>query len=790
MSKIDKLSLADIIESINVYFDTTNSGRIWKKEVPALIISQGKEELDELEDIEGLNVFVHKYGLYIDNVKFLVASIDSYNKRLAENTSEIERERLKVGLNNAKKLLSDVNETYVFLDENEKTNLITSVTVFNTQELSKEISRKHRNDNAQRLVELESETDFGNITQSILRSDVQFVITTNKDVGQALRYKIEYNSLARQLQNTTDRKRLRNVDIGALAQKQKHSIFVNEINKTLKDNIEEFDFDKLLLTSARNYLDMAELRRMEDDETELLRETLEIIKRHIKRANTKVPSIDDESKQYTARELERDLKRFIVQGSKTRYLSKEDCKKIKLALLEGRTSINALTVDIVEALDLKPVEISKLISVNVNNYIFFLRQGKVIDSKEIILKNIINANQCSGDLLQLLCEKANITSEDVCDLFDRGIISVTLLRSVREQLGSIITNQKLFGKYQEYKQSEKSSEEAENARVQLERYALAYRTTECIGKTDEELEEKGEEFITEVGEDIQTTDLIPLYGYGIIPLKVAVDWGGDRIIEQLLSSETLKPSDARHLRNKGLLNENVLERLFKNNVGMSYSYQVALVCTVFDGQTQKEQEIRQKLAQYYNIENGIVNTSRKTSGSKKKNSRGEESEEVNRKIKMRDPGAKYNLLSGLDKDVKIEQGIIDGHIIFHYPNIEEGTVVIEKLHKITINKETGAIEIKADNKAATYVMSEEEFIEMKSQLIQEGRIDRSQLTQKWWETRDPKHWIPHLGTKGWEESLKERFGINSQNSRYSQDDLQRIEQLIEKSIESKKGEDR
>lgn len=790
MSRIDKLSLSDIIEHINVYFDNTNSARIWKDDVPLLIASQGKQELDDIEDIEGLNVFVHQYGLYIDNIKFLVASIESYHNKLNDsNTSKIERERLQQGLENAKRLLSDVNKTYAFFDEDEQTNMIVTVTVFNTQEMCKEISRKDRNDNVQRLAALEKEIDFENITQSILRADVQYVITTNTDVGTALRYKIEYNSLARQLQNNADRKKLRNVDIGELSQRQSHGIFVKEINQTIKDNIEELDFDKLLLTSARNYLEIAESRIMKEEETKLLKERLEIIKRHIKRQNIKVPSTE-ERKNYTTKELESDLKRFIVQGNKMRYLSKNDCEKIKSTLLEGRGSLNDLTVDIVEALDLKPSDISKLININVENYIFFLRQGKVIDSKEKTLKNIIKASHCSDDLLQLLCEKTDMTSEDVCDLFERGIISVTALKSVRKQVGTIITDEKLFAKYQDYKQNENSPEKAETARIQLERYALAYRNTELIGKTEDDIEEKGEEFITQVGENIQTSDLIPLYGLGIIPLKVAADWGGDKIIEQLLSSETLKPTDAKYLRDKGLLNEEKLEKLFKNNINMSYSYQIALVCTIFDGQTSKQQEIRERLAQYYNIENGIVNSSRKTTGNKNKNPRGEATEEVDRKIKMRDPGAKYNLLSSLDKDVRIEQGIVDGHIIFHYPNIGVGTVVIEKLHRITLNRENGLIEIRADNKSATYVLSEEEFIKMKPQLIHEGKVDRTELTQRWWETRDYEHWIPHLGIKGWEKAIKERFEINPENSRYSQDDLLKIEELIAKSIESKKGEDR
>ena len=158
------------------------------------------------------------------------------------------------------------------------------------------------------------------------------------------------------------------------------------------------------------------------------------------------------------------------------------------------------------------------------------------------------------------------------------------------------------------------------------------------------------------------------------------------------------------------------------------------------------------------------------------------------RVKMRDPGAKYNLLAAVDNDVKIEQGIIDGHIIFHYPNIDGGTVLIEKLHKIKTNRESGQIEIKADNESATYVLSEEEFIKIKTQLVKEGKVDRTELTQRWWVTRDPKHWIPHTGISAWENAIMERFQISEENSRYTPDDLAKIEQLVAKSIESKKEE--
>ena len=283
----------------------------------------------------------------------------------------------------------------------------------------------------------------------------------------------------------------------------------------------------------------------------------------------------------------------------------------------------------------------------------------------------------------------------------------------------------------------------------------------------EEAQNKAEEFMDKVGEEIELSDLVTLYGYHILPLKVVVDWGGEEIIEQLLQSGNLKPADARYLRDEGLLNEEVLERLFQKCRNMAYSDQVSLVSAVFDGQTPEEQQIRERLAQYYNIEKGINNFGKRTSLPNKKGLNKTQDEEPKRKIKMRDPGAKYNFLASVDKDVTTDSGIADGHIIFHYPNIDDGIVLIEKLHKITTNKKNGMIEIKPDNESATYIMSEEEFINMKSQLIQAGKIDRTQLTQKWWVTRDPEHWIPHNGTAYWEKAIMQRFNVCEENPRYS-----------------------
>lgn len=790
MRKLEKMSISEIIDMTHLYLYSQDTRRIWKDETPTIVMQRGIELLEIIDNRGGLVEFVTNFGGYVDKIKFLLAITSSYQRRLMEHITTSERKKIQYGIANARKLLGQIDETYVFFKRDEKTDIIESMIIVNTKEESQGIIRKNRNANIQRLAELREKTSFGNVVQALFRTDIQYTIMSEQHVGTEFRKAIEYNSIAKLIEDDVEAlQQLRKVDISELAATKPHAMFIEETIKILEDHIEEADFDKLLLCAARNYIKWAELKAIKGEGVEELRQRLEVIKSCIKRKNVKVPT--DTNNDYTISELEQDMKRFIKGKVNSTYITKKECEQIKKALKLGEISLNNLTVDIYNALDLNATDNLAILRANTNNYIFFLRQNSCPHSKIVILRDITDSSQCSRDLLQLLCEKTDITTEEVCNLFDKGIISTGDLRVVRGKVGQIISNKKLFEKYQDYRAKSGDGRDSEAARMELERYALAYRNTEIIGKTKEEVEEKGEEFINEVGEEIQTADLVPLYGLDIIPLKVAVDWGGENIIGHLLSNETLKPADARYLRDKGLLNENVLERLFKDSFNMSYSYQVSLVSTVFNGQTKKEKEIRERLSQYYNIENGLSKHQGKVHKRNNKKIKGrQEEQEVKTRIKMRDPGAKYNLLSAIDKDVRIEEGIIDGHIIFHYPNLEEGMVLIEKLHKITTNKETGLIEIKADNETATYVMSEEEFISMKHQLIQDGRVDRTQLTQKWWVTRDPEHWIPHAGTEGWEKTLKERFELNNKNSRYSTEDLARIEEFIAISIESKKGEDR
>lgn len=805
MSKLDKMNLSQILEKIGLCLVSDSMRDIWKTDAkpeknifnPKGISAEqefanNENLINELININNrgkLSKFLFGHEAEIDKVKLVLNILLNYKMGLEKrNLSSEQKMDYQEGLENAKSLLKDVNETYIYCITNPETSKIDSLAIINTKDEAEGRQRTKKERNTQRLKKLEEDEKFSNIVLPITPEMIQHILPYSKDIGKDLRLIVEYNTVLEEFNcNMNDfTKMCKEVGYYNYLSEIKQEKFLPEKIRVLRDYIEKIDIDKLFLCAASGYIDALEAGEIPEEDIPKVYKTLQSIQKHVKKTvSLDARDLVENPIKYDSKTLSKDLLRFVKNEEGLKYLTIDKCSKTKESIINGTLSLNSLNPAEFNALLFSTQEINSLLEVVPDNYIFFLRQGKLINSKEIMLENIINSNHCSQELLKLLCEKTDITPEEIHQLFDIGIISIGDLENIKELRQDLISDEKVFKKYVEYRDSGENKEEA---RVQLERYALAYRKIELLGKTDENIEQRGEKFVETLGDEIDSTDLIQLYGLDILPLKVAVDWGGEDIIGRLLQTEKLKPSDARNLRDKGLLDENVLERLFKNNKNMSYAYQVALVCTIFDGQTPQEQEIQQRLAQYYNIESGLINSGSKGTGQKRGRIINTPSE-LQPKVKMRDPGAKYNLLSAIDKGLKIEEGIVDGHIIFHYPNVDGGTVLIEKLHKITTNKETGLIEIRADNSAATYIFSEEEFIGIKPRLIQGGKIDRTQLTQKWY--REPGHWIAHIGKDSWERGLKERFEINSQNPRYSSlEDLKKMEELLLNSAHSKDIEDR
>jgi len=561
--------------------------------------------------------------------------------------------------------------------------------------------------------------------------------------------------------------------------------------KLINENIQIVDFDDLLLCSAMRYVEALDGGNVNVEDMGEVYKILLLIKKQLAVGAKLDCEYNGGKVHYSSRELEGVMKRWIVRGNEEpQYVSPKECREKKAKVIEGSQTLKDMSAREYALMEISPEEEIRILRENPENYVFFLKQQKIKYAKQKILNDIIAIGKCSSELFELLCRKTEITPDEICDLFEKGIITVEDLKTAREiKEIPIITAEILYERYEEYKMARGDQEKEGIARKKIERYALAYRQTELLGKTEEELEEKGNQFMEKKGDAIKQEDIIPLYALDIIPLNVAVDWGGENVLEELLAQEKLKPADAKYLKGKGFLTEALLMRIFDKFPDMSYAYQFAITIEIFE-----EEEVQERVAQHYHIGFGMVSKKRdegdltvEESNLGNENAdeviKGEKS--VGTKLKSRPPSSKYKLLAAADKRKTIEEGIKDGHIIFHYPSLDGGTVVIEKMHKVIKNTKTGKVEIKTDDGLATYVMSEQEFIDIKGDLIKDGKVVRRQLSSRW--LHKLGYWYMHYGERGWEDAMIERLKMNARNPMHTTEDLEEIEKRVKESIRSRQN---
>ncbi len=756
-----------------------------------------------LEEPNKLYSFLLDHAQEIDVTNFLVTCLKNYkdmgslpngNPLIIKQT---EGDRLKKAISCIEKLLQGKEYDRIYFDWS-PTGTIEKMTVLSDLEVQEDEEKKQEQ-NAKRLEELKKDENFLNILQSLQLEDIEGIIPYRLPVGKALRTIIQNNTLVKLpqygVEKTKQLYKTRKLDEATKDIPAEQ--FLSQMEEVLTTYIGKVNFDALLLCSYYRYIEALEEGRISDSNSDEVYRRLETILKHVDRkAKLKLMTRIDTGgvmhQNYSVKSIEKDMKRFVPTDSDEKtmhFMTQNEINETKTQLITGTRLLNSLTPEEYKALQLSSTEELGILHNNPENYILFLKMDSLKYGKQTILNDILNTGYCSIELLSLLCSKCKVESDELFELFEREIIGVEHLIEIRGTNKDVISGIAVFEKYIKWKETQ--GEEKAKAQKDLDRITLAYRKVVTLNQTQEEQIQMGEDIITEIGDKIESKDIPSLYRLGIIPLQVAVDWGGEIIIEELLSTESLKPTDAKYLYDIGMLDANVIKKAFINCPKMSYAYQFMIVSTIFEGQDKEKIEIRRDLSQYFHIEEALVSQGSHTTTTGKRRVQNTEGTS-NPSIKVRDPGTKYKLLASIDKDFYIEEGITDGHLVFHFPNVgNTGTVLIEKMHKVSRNRQSGLIEIKTDNESATYLMSEEEFIEMKPELIKDGKIDRTQLTQRWWKTRDPNHWIAHSGISAWENALQERLEINPQNTRYTEKDLKAFEEIKQESIKSRmQGEEK
>ena len=341
-----------------------------------------------------------------------------------------------------------------------------------------------------------------------------------------------------------------------------------------------------------------------------------------------------------------------------------------------------------------------------------------------------------------------------------------------------ISNEKLIDYYKKYKENEKSVDCVKD----FNRYMLLYKNIKLSGKTEEEQEIIMEELVEDIllntdiqypenstkserrdiESEFQKTVLKDFYKNGIISLKIATDWMGEEFANELFEQRALNPADIKKLLKDKKITLDLIKKML--NSEMKTAEKLDFIYSIFDGDSQEEFDIKNKLIQYLKLGKGMKEES---SGIHKE--KGSNSVSSNKYIT--DPSARWRLMSLLDKKYSKEL-LYDGHAVFHLPNIENGQVVIEKMFE---TKKDGTVPSYGQ---ATYILSEDEFINNDIIVIVDGQrvIDKKKLMALAKEEKAKK--IVH--SLNWGKALKSHLGIKKESSKYSKEDIEQIDKTIEK----------
>ena len=485
--------------------------------------------------------------------------------------------------------------------------------------------------------------------------------------------------------------------------------------------------------------------------------------------NAKVFMLYEEQKQYmkySTKELKEDLKRIAtsMDGRKA-YFGNQQVLEMKKAVLTGEQSLN----DVVQAgafplLKFSAKEKQELMKQEAYNF-ELLVAFDALTSEEI------------KEALEIL-EGYKVESIDY--LYDEKLIDqsdlIKMYMKNQMDLGRVLQCHELYHLEEEVNVEELmryfgQRREDESRLKDFERYALLFREIKLKGQEPEVQSQISDKIVEKIyeTEGEYAEDFKKLYQSDLLPIRTLMDWNGEEIVYDLIANQQLKPRDAKDLLMTKELN---LEKVYKflKNSHMSEEEKMNFIFSSFDGTGENEEEIRAQnearmyLIQAVRISKDIVCGEKTGSGKERRNV----AEGVKRNQYVTDPVYRWQLFSQMDSNCT-SKAYLDGTVVFTLPNVKNGIVVIEKMYKAT---QEGT---KINYGSATYVMSEEEFLNHKSEIEQDKKINRKVLIQLMEEGKADK--VIH--SESWGKGLKKNLGF-SVESGYSEEKMAKIDELVER----------
>lgn len=517
-------------------------------------------------------------------------------------------------------------------------------------------------------------------------------------------------------------------------EKSSSNSFYKYIPVYLRKYPEEFNLDVMLMYAAFRINSKLEYDEMSDEDNIKYSKLLKSIKEHIQSRRTKITIKGDEGDfTYSYTNLENTCDRITDAG---RYFSVVKENNLRNEMSDDGNAIRNLDIDYAKVVRFRPEEYKMLIestdgillyliqnglipkkdydkilsmtNINQSDFIQLINTGKVNEKQ--IRNYLEKQDDISESLFSVIDENNLVSSEEVLDYYLKGKMDIKFFSKMSDEKQIEIANNLSINRLMElYRDSERQDE--------YEKYANVFRMLVLADKTRDEKDKISDNIIETLGLEFENEDLVKLYQEHLISSRTVESWGGSNLIAYMMKNAILKPSDVKEICRDG--NYDSIFEVMKDN-SIPRKNKLAIFYTTFadedDAFTKEQQELRELAKEecliYMNFYNKSIRADSKINKENKEEKEGEQLKEK-RKEYVSEPLNRWTLIRLLDEEYSYEM-LDQGMMIFKLPNLNGGTVILEKMFRKEI----------PDYGRATKVlhMSIEEFEKIKKDLIIEGDI--------------------------------------------------------------------
>lgn len=555
-----------------------------------------------------------------------------------------------------------------------------------------------------------------------------------------------------------------------------------DVVSMVKDNLRYVDLDKLLLTILQVEFDKygENVHQFSYQEARNLKELSEKIENLLSSNSIEIKS----DRYYGGISFEKlkasinELNRSYVSG---KFYFEEEINDLVEEYLYGQKDVETLTAyefkevlkftdgEILNMLNAKPSILEYLIK----NNILEDTTSKDEKSDEKLFKLLEKQDKITAKQLQILYDSDKLSSEYLLQLYmDKDKINLDSIYDLKENTdeqfwSDIVDTTKLVELY--------LRKDEENAKEQFDKYRKLYKRVMIDDKTLEEKKDIANDILDESIELLKEESLMELYNLGLVTIDTVIDYTGGNSLKKLYFSNELKPIDAKRLFYQGIITEDMLKSIMLDPT-VDEGKKISLLYSTFP--EVEDTKIMKKLEACLRevTENTKVNSS--THGKSKNKIEPDDNEinddptdELKKLKKAYEPRAKFRLLSEIDSEYKFKYNVKDGMAFFYFPNRDE--YLIEKLY----DKER-----KPATNVATYILSKDIFEQNQERIIQDGKVNISELYLL---KREKNEGVKRLVHTGWANAIIKYYGLDDER-KYSKKQILKTKKLAEQVEESKK----